>query len=369
MPHNRDRRNNEDSIEARLRLAAIVESSEDAIFSKSLDGIITSWNAGATQLLGYSEEEIVGKSVLTIVPADLHAEEAEILSRLRAGERIDHYETQRLHKEGRRVHLSVTISPIRDENGNVVGISNISRDLTEKRRTEAALIESERLAEIGRMAASISHEVNNPLESILNLAFILQHHSSLDAEGKEYARILIDEVHRVSEITKQTLSFYRDTTAMQEVNLVEIMEMVLKLHRSRFLRKSIRVITRYREPVTMMGRAGDLRQVFLNLVLNAVDALPDEGTLMIRLCSNTSKNVCVTVADNGSGIPELHRIRIFEPFFTTKEGTGTGLGLWVCQNIVKKYGGQLRMWSRCEPGRSGTTFRAQLPSNLILKAS
>lgn len=257
----------------------------------------------------------------------------------------------------------MTISPIRDENGKVVGISNISRDLTEKRRTEAALIESERVAEIGRMAATIAHEVNNPLEAILNLAYLLQHQSSLDAEAKGYVKILLDEVQRVSEITKQTLSFYRDTSAMQEVDLVELMEAVLKLHRSRFLRKSIRVLTRYREPVRMMARPGDLRQVFINLVLNAVDALPNDGTLLVRLCSRFGKDVCITIADNGSGIPLDIRSRVFEPFFTTKEGTGTGLGLWVCQNIVQKYGGQLRVWSRCgAPGKSGTTFRAQLSS-------
>src|SRR5512146_2402196 len=155
--------------EARRRLAAIVESSDDAIISKDLNGIITSWNASAARLFGYEPEEIIGKSVLTIIPPELHEEEAVILHKLRAGERIDHYETRRMRKDGTTVEVSLTISPMKDASGRVIGSSKTARDISERKRAEAALIQSERLAAIGRMAAAIAHEVNNPLEAITNL--------------------------------------------------------------------------------------------------------------------------------------------------------------------------------------------------------
>ena len=162
--------------EARSSLAAIVQSADDAIIGKDLNGVINSWNEAATRLFGYDAEEIIGKSILTLIPPELHSDEYEILARLRAGERIKHFETERLKKNGERVHVSLTISPVRDANDRVIGSSKIARDISDRKRAEAALIQSEKLAAIGRMSAAIAHEVNNTLEAITNLGYLLSTH-------------------------------------------------------------------------------------------------------------------------------------------------------------------------------------------------
>jgi PAS domain S-box-containing protein len=349
-------------VEARLQLAAIVDSSDDAIISKDLQGIIMSWNAAATRLFGYTEDEIIGRSVLTIIPKELHSEEPEILRKVSSGERIDHYETRRVCKDGTLLDISLTISPIRDESGRIVGISKIARDITRRKKTEEVLIQTERLAAIGRMAAAIAHEVNNPLEAILNLVYLLSRNPSLNEEAQAYTDLLLNEVVRVSEITKQTLAFYRDTSASSEIQIADVLETVLSLHRSVIQRKSIRVFTDFQSSARMWARAADIRQVLTNLVINALDALPGGGELKVK--ASAAKNgrvVCVTVADNGTGIPDHIRDKIFEPFFSTKQMKGTGLGLWVTQSIVRKYGGTIRLRTSTNGRRTGTVFRICLP--------
>src|SRR6185369_12622378 len=176
--------------ELRIRLAAIVESSDDAIIGKDLNGIITSWNAGAERLFGYKPEEIIGQSVLRLIPEELQSEEPEILARLRADQRISHYETQRVSKTGEKLYLSLTISPIRDAYGKVIGASKIARDISERKRAQMALVESEKLAATARMAATIAHEINNPLESVTNLAYLLSVDTSLSQTAHTYAELL-----------------------------------------------------------------------------------------------------------------------------------------------------------------------------------
>jgi PAS domain S-box-containing protein len=349
-------------IEARLQLAAIVDSSDDAIISKDLQGIITSWNAAARRLFGYTEDEIVGRSVLTLIPPELHFEEPEILRKVSSGERIDHYETRRVCKDGTMRDISLTISPIRDMSGRIIGISKIARDITDRKRTEEVLIQTERLAAIGRMAAAIAHEVNNPLEAILNLVYLLSRNPSLDEQAQAYTNILLNEVVRVSEITKQTLSFYRDTSASAEIQIPEVLESVLKLHQSLIERKSIRVFTDFQRSARMWARAADIRQVLTNLVINALDALPQGGELKVKASAlQNGRFLCVTVADNGTGIPGHLRNKVFEPFFSTKQAKGTGLGLWVSQSIVRKYGGTIRLRTSTSGRRTGTVFRVCLP--------
>jgi len=351
-------------IEARLQLAAIVDSSDDAIISKDFNGIITSWNAAATRLFGYQPNEVIGRSVLVLIPSELQSEEPEILRRVISGERIDHYETRRQRKNGEMLDISLTISPIRDQSGIIIGISKIARDITERKQTEAALFESERMAAIGRMAASIAHEVNNPLEAILNLGYLLTQNPSLDREARKYAILLVGEVLRVSEITKQTLSFYRDTSRAGEVNAAELLESVLQLLRPILEQKSIHLVTRYQQSACIWARPGELRQVFTNLILNAVEALPLGGEIRVTVTHDIYKSAaCVTIADNGPGIPPGVREKIFQPFFTTKLTKGTGLGLWISQGILRKYGGSIRMRTCSDPARrTGTAFRVCLPS-------
>ena len=172
--------------ESRFRLAAIVDSADDAIISKDLNGIITSWNKGAQRLFGYGADEIVGQSILVLIPEDLRYEEEQILGKLRAGEDIQHYETTRVSKSGELRDVSVTISPIRNGKGEVVGASKIARDVSERKKVERLAIESEKIATTGRMAAAIAHEINNPLASVLNLIFLARQDGVSREEVQQY---------------------------------------------------------------------------------------------------------------------------------------------------------------------------------------
>jgi len=356
---------------AKRMLAAIVESSDDAIMSKNLDGIITSWNAAAERLFGYKPDEIVGQSVLKLIPRRLQHEEPEILRKLRAGERIEHHETRRLKKNGQEFDISLTVSPIRDETGKVIGASKIVRDISERKAAEAALLEKERLAASGRLAATLAHEVNNPLESITNLAYILSQ-GDLPGDMKIYADLLLNEVQRAGDITRQTLSYYRGVKLSGEVNVIETIEHVLRSKQRRLYEKKINVVTDFQEAVPIFGYSGELRQVFDNLVDNAIDAVSQGGSLRIRsraLGSSASKKLVVSICDNGSGIPPDILHKIFEPFFTTKLKSGSGVGLWVTRGIVQKHGGSVRARSSQHPSRPGSVFTVVLPSSPDMKSS
>ena len=348
---------------ARLHLAAIVESSDDAIASKDLDGIITSWNNAAERLFGWKADEIIGRPVLTIIPPFLHHEEPEILRRLRAGERIEHHETKRLHKDGKILDVSLTVSPIKDDHGNVVGGSKILRDISDRKRMEKALIESEKLAATGRMAAAIAHEINNPLESVTNLAYLLSIDQSLSERARGFAQLLLQEVSRASDITRQTLAFYRDSTHPTDVDLALLVDNLLDLNRPRLQSKEIEIVREFNQHRTVFGFAAELRQVIANLLLNAVDAVGRHGILRIRigLAAGAPDFIRLSVADNGPGIPSELRYRLFEPFFTTKGSGGNGLGLWVTRGIVEKHHGEIQVRSRRTQGCSGTVFSVLIP--------
>lgn len=347
--------------EDRFRLAAIVESSDDAIVSKNLDGIVTSWNAAAEKLFGWKANEIIGRSILTIVPENLHEQEYAILRRLQAGQRIEHFETTRCHKDGHTLQVSVRISPIKDATGRVIGASKIARDISEQKRMQQALIDSEKLAATGRLAAAIAHEINNPLESVTNLAYLLAIDESLNKTARRYAELMLQEISRANEITKQTLAYYRDTGRPAEISVPELLDNIIELNRPRFRNKRIDLQKEYRTDQKVYGLAAEIRQVIANLLLNALDAVADGGIVRVRVSRDSidpDHRVRISVADNGQGIPTQARKRIFEPFFTTKGNQGNGLGLWVSKGIVEKHGGKILLRSR--PG-NGTVFSIVLP--------
>ena len=223
--------------DARLRLAAIVESSDDAIISKNLDSVITSWNVGAERMFGYKPEEIVGQSVMRLMPRELYREEPEIIRKLRNGERIQHFETRRLRKNGEVFDVSLTVSPVRDDSGRVVGASKIVRDISGRKAAEAALIDKEKLAATGRLAASLAHEVNNPLEAITNLAYLIRHHPSLDSEALGYAERLLRESQRAGDIAHRTLSFYKEALHKSSTDVTALLRQVLEVKQKTLLEK------------------------------------------------------------------------------------------------------------------------------------
>lgn len=343
------------------RLAAIVESSDDAIVSKNLDGIVTSWNQAASGLFGYTPEEMIGQPILKIIPEDLYSEEVEILRKIRAGVRIDHYETRRLRKDGEIVEVSITISPVRDASGRIVGSSKIARDISERKKLELQLLQSEKLAAAGVMAANVAHEINNPLESVINLIYLARLHLSASSTARPYLAIAESELERVSHLARQALGYYREPGAVAEIHVGALLEEVLRSLQAKLHAAKVAADCTFdgQRPVT--GSGEDLMQVFSNLVTNAIEAMPAGGVLKIRTREVGDEGVEVLVIDRGKGISAEDRARVFEPFFTTKRDHGTGIGLWTAQQLLKERGGSISIESKTEGAERGTTVTVFLP--------
>jgi PAS domain S-box-containing protein len=352
-------------------MAAIVEYSGDAIFSTRPDGTITSWNRAAEQLYGYTAEEAIGSSVARLAPPERRDEVEQNRKTLNGGGHVASYQTERMRKDGTRWPVLLSVSSLRNARGEIVGTSAIARDISAEKKSQEAVRRSEKLATAGRLAASIAHEINNPLEAIVNLLYLARHDSS---HAAEYLTLAEKEVGRVAQLAQQTLGFVRDASSPASMDPAAIMDEILQLYSRKLERRQIRVTRRYRSHCQISGYSGELRQLLANLVVNASDAMADGGSLEVRVAtgrdwSSGREGVRITVADNGSGIPRDQLRQIFEPFYTTKKDTGTGLGLWVSRGIVQKHGGSIRVRSRAEgreDGRengrkTGTVFSIFLP--------
>lgn len=353
--------------QAERLLAAIVESSDDAIASKDLNGVVTSWNKSAERLLGYSAAEMIGQPITLIIPTELHPDETMILSKIRRGERIEHFETVRVTKSGERIEVSLTISPVRDKNGTIIGAAKIIRDITENKKIERALRTTEKLAAAGRLAATVAHEINNPLEAVTNLIYLAKRDLSDRKKVEDYLQLAGRELDRVSHIARQTLGFYRENSQPTAVNINQILNDLLLLYETRLQARKIKVVKQYGKSVAVTALAGEIRQAFSNLITNAIDAMAAGGTLFVRIKeSHAWSNSCrpgarITILDTGSGIKPQHKRSLFQPFFTTKADVGTGLGLWITRNIIVKHHGQIRVKSRSGPKVHGTAFSIFLP--------
>ncbi len=348
---------------SRHEMTAIVEYSEDAIFSTAPDGTILSWNRGAERLYGYTEEQAVGMPVSLLAPPERRGESQNNIETLSRGGHVGPYETERLRKAGTRVPVLLTVSPLRNAKGEIVGASAIARDLSSQRQSEEAVRRSEKLATAGRLAASIAHEINNPLEAVNNLLYLARHDST---NADQYLAMAEQEIGRIARLAQQTLGFVRDTTSPAWMDPATILDEMLELYSRKLQGKKIRVDRRYRDSTQISGYSGELRQLFANLLVNAVDAMNEGGCLHVRVRAchqlrQQKQGIRITVADNGSGIPRENQPRIFEPFYTTKKDTGTGLGLWVSRGIVEKHGGSIRVRSRTEGAKTGTVFAVFLP--------
>jgi PAS domain S-box-containing protein len=346
------------------QMAAIVESSDDAIYSATPRGIITSWNHGAEQLYGYRADEVLGKPVLITVPEDRTHETRSHFEMLSRGKSIESYQTQRRRKDGSLVHILLSVSPLRNRKGNVIGASAIARDITAQLHAEQALQRSEKLATAGRLTAAIAHEINNPLEAITNLLYLARHDR---ARADQHLEMAEREVQRIADIAQQTLGFVREVSEPKALNVSSTLNEVVQLYSAKLCTNHIEVQKDFSEGCEIHGFAGELRQLFANLLVNAADAMPEGGHLHLRVCRGREysgegrSGVRVIFADSGSGISPQDQARLFEPFYTTKKNTGTGLGLWLSEGIIRKHHGRIRVRSRARPGRSGTTFSLFLP--------
>jgi PAS domain S-box-containing protein len=352
--------------EVRQQLAAIVTSSEDAIISFTVEGIVTSWNRGAETLYGYTAAEILAGPLTILAPADRVHEVERNLERLRRREYVGSYETERLHKNGTRLRVLLSVSPLRNEQGVLVGASAIARDVTQQRRTEDALRRNERLATAGRLTAAIAHEIKNRLEALTNLVYL----SRRDEAGRdEYLRMAEEEIGRLDAIAQQALGLVREGASPERLDAGRILEEVIQLYQRKLQTRKVVLDKQSGEDLEVLGYPGELRQLFSNLILNAMDAMKDGGRLRLRVVrarewSNGRRGgVRVTIADTGSGIGGADLPHIFEPFYTTKKETGTGLRLRLGYGIVQKHNGWIKVASRTTPGTSGTVFAVFLPES------
>jgi PAS domain S-box-containing protein len=358
----------------RLHLAALVDSSGEAIIGRTLDGIICSWNRSAERIFRYSAEEAIGQPVRMLYPSGSEEEEFDVSERLKKGETIGAHDAVRRRKDGQNIDVSVSISPIFDPLGNLAGASKVVRDITERKQMEAELevrreqsMISARLSELGMMVGSIAHEINNPLSVIHASASDLLEMAeagSVPVKDLQLASARIKRTaERISKIVKSLRQIARkgNNDPFQRASAVEIVEQVLDLSRERFRVNSVRLDTTVVDAsVFVLCREVQIAQVLLNLLLNAFDAVvggPGERWVRVEVTRHT-ETVMFAVIDSGPGVPAELRSRIMEPFYTTKPvGKGTGLGLSLSKAFVEENGSELVLSER----ENHTCFSFVLP--------
>ncbi len=358
--------------DARLRLAAIVDSSGDAIVGLAPDGAVESWNARAGEIFGWTSGEVRDKpAAILLAPGQWHLM-ADILERVRRGEIVEQVETVGVRKDGRALNLALVASPIRDAAGGVSGIALVGRDVTERKQLEARLLVSERMASVGTLAAGVAHEINNPLAYVsANLDFVI---GELREMGTSVRRKRIEELiealtearqgaDRVRNVIGDLKTFSRpEEDASTPSDVRHVVESTVNLAWNE-IHDRARLVKDFGEVPPVQASESRLGQVLLNLIVNAAQSIP-EGQAernLIRIVTRMGAGgrVAIEVRDTGCGIPNEIRGRIFDPFFTTKPiGIGTGLGLSVCHSIVTLLGGEIEFES--EPGH-GSVFRVLLP--------
>jgi PAS domain S-box-containing protein len=352
---------------AQRRFHDLVEGLDAIVWEADPSGRFTFVSRRAEQILGFPPEQWVNSDHWQ---RHVFVEDRErVLDLLRHPQPdvANDCEYRGVNSAGRILWLRMIVYALRDESGSVRQLRGLIVDVTERRQAEAALRTSERLATTGRLAASIAHEINNPMAAVTNLIYLIQNAPGVDETARQYAQLAQDELSRMAHITRQMLGFYRESARSVAVQITELLDSVLELY-TRRVRDSGAVIEKLYEPVPPIDvYPGEMRQVFSNLLLNALDAVGENGRVRVHVYASVDwrdprrAGVRIVVADNGPGIRPEHCQRVFEPFFTTKGQKGTGLGLWVSQGIVEKHHGSIRVHSGRQPGRSGTCFSIFLP--------
>jgi PAS domain S-box-containing protein len=359
------------------RLAAIVESSDDSIISKDLRGTVETWNDGAERVYGYTAEEAIGRNISFLLPADRIQEEEEILERVARGERVDHFETTRLRKDGSLIDVSVTISPIRDTSGRIVGASHVARDITERRELEEQIRQLQRLESVQLLAGGIAHDFNNLLTGIIGNASLIGEDLPPNSQLRGFLDDLNKAARRTADLTSQLLAYSgRGRFVVAPVSISKLIA-DMKGHMRTSVSRNVEVQLDLDERLPVVeGDPTQLHQLLMILICNGAEAIGQErpGTVTVRTCTRqldedsirsefadvellAGDYVCVEVEDNGCGMDETTLARLFEPFFSTKS-LGRGLGLAAAMGIVKGHKGAIRVHST---RGAGSTFSVFLP--------
>ena len=326
-------------------------------------------NDELVRITGIPRESLLGRTHFEVT--GLH-EVRTFFRRVVAGEHIRNLilrDIEHATRPGLRRSFNVSYSPVYDRDGHVTAISLAALDITQQQRTEAALIQSEKLAAVGRLASSISHEINNPLEAVTNLLYLIAADTSVPADTHAFVRSAQSELARVSQIATQTLRFHRQAIRPTSVSPAQLIDAVLDLYQGRLSNSGIRVRAVYATAATVLCFENDIRQVLNNLIANSIDAMRTGGLLLARAHdaidpSTGRPGIRLSIADTGHGMDEETRQRVFEPFFTTKDLNGTGLGLWISAGIIERHHGRLTVRSSQHPLHHGTVFSLFLPHPL-----
>ena len=362
--------------EAAARLAAIVESSDDAIISKALDGKVLTWNTGAQRMYGFSSDEMVGRSIYGLVPQRLQDEEQRILAQVARGEPVHHYETVRCRKDGNEIDISLALSPIRNSAGDIVAASSIQRDITDRKRAEEALRQAAKMGAIGVLAGGLAHDFNNQLYAVSGFAHFIGRDPGLSPAARQDLLELQKVADRMASLTRQLLAFARQQVlAPETLDLNAAIEDTMPMLR-RLIGSNTRIDLELAPgPKWVLVDRAQLVQVLLNLIINARDAMSEGGRIVLRTLTlevspghlldrlgmrvDAGAYASLSVTDTGKGIPAEHMPHIFEPFYTTKEvGVGTGLGLATVEGVVAQSGGSIQVDSAVN---RGTTITVLLP--------
>jgi PAS domain S-box-containing protein len=370
------------TINAQMRpaahLAAIIESSDDAIISKDLNGTVLTWNAGAERVYGYSAAEVTGKPMRILLPPQRANEEDEILQQLRRGERVSHFETTRVRKDGKEIHVSLTISPIRNPDGTVVGASHAARDITARKQFEEQLRQTQRLESLGVLAGGIAHDFNNLLTGILGNASIATEMLPPSSAVQPYLRDVVSAGQRLSDLTHQLLAYSgRGSLTMSALNLSDLVREISPLIQTS-IPKNVQLRLQLDDNLPMIqADPSQIQQIVMNLIINGAEAAPSDqpGSVLVSTGTQTvddsyvrtlslsadlqqGEYVALEIHDTGAGMDSETQGRIFDPFFTTKV-KGRGLGLAAVLGIIQSHRGAIKVYS--QPG-SGSTFKVLFPA-------
>ena len=358
--------------ESRESFQITLKSLGDAVVSTDASGNVSFINPVAEKLTGWDYQAANGRplrDVLRIVDEKTRTEVEDPVTLVRRSQSAVNVSghVALVSRSGQEYPLELTGSAILNDRNQLAGVVVVFRDITQRRQTEQSLRSSERLALAGRLSATIAHEIRNPLDTVSNLIYLLRHEQHPSGTADQYLELAGDELARIAQITGQLLTFHREARAPVEVNLADVLQSVLILFAPQIRKGHIEVEQRFEPVPVVRGFPGELRQVFSNLVGNALDAMPNGGKLILHLRESSlasdpaRRGVRITILDTGAGIPTGVRRNLFAPFFTTKGEKGTGLGLWVSRGIVEKHEGTIHLASRMRAGKSGTAFSVFLP--------
>jgi PAS domain S-box-containing protein len=342
----------------------------DAVIAADEKGLVTFLNPVAENLTGWTLPTARGKKIDEIFPIFNEQTNLPVDNPVKKVMELgivvglaNH--TVLRHADGSLRPIEDSAAPIRDDRGNLVGVVLVFRDASHERESQEILRKTEKLAAAARLAATFAHEINNPLEAVVNLIYIVKGTEGIPAAAIEPLNFAEHELERVSHIARQTLGFYRETKVPGLVDLPAVIDNVLKLYSNKLKTKSISVERDFREYPPIHGLAGELMQAVSNLISNAADAVALEGAIRVSLSAVENPEgswAKLTVEDDGPGVSKDQRNRIFEPFFTTKTDVGNGLGLWVTKEIIQRHRGHIEVDSKADAGAHGAIFTILLPS-------